>query len=405
MEKRSYESPMDWEWQTQAPTDPNSPFLKFKPSANLQKTFETPSKSSSFINSSSTTAPPFRNPSFTTPRKQFEQDILSEVSGAESSPADNADGEDTPDIAQSTKSMTHFKGSPLGKGPLFGRYGANTDLMKKVRKRQRITRSRAAIRGNRGASDDESVDGDSGLRSKSNTPKEDSSQGWLSALLTGIESRPNLPSVLSYYAQLILNFFLVFLTIYGIMMFWSTIRADVDKASEEAKAAVVAEMVLCAKEYVDNKCAPETRVRAMEAVCNNWEQCMSRDPDSVGRARISARTFAEIFNSFIEPISIKAMIFVVLILATCILVNNLAFGMFRSKHTHPPSVPQYFPPQPQQFQWGPPQTPSHSIGFDPYTTTPFPQIMASQIPNQHSPSKRDRSPTKGNRSPSKGRIF
>ncbi|RFU28581.1 hypothetical protein B7463_g7757, partial [Scytalidium lignicola] len=308
MEKRTYESPMDWEWQTHAPTDPNSPFLKYKPPQNLKKSFESPSKPHSFITSSSTSAPPFRNPSFTTPRKPFEQDTFSEVSGAESSPADNADGEDTPDNTQSVKPMTPFKGSPLGKGPLFGRYGANTDLMKKVRKRQRITRSRAALRGHRGASDDESVDGDPTSSSRSHTSKERASQGWLSSILTGIESRPNLPSVLSYYAQLILNFFLVFLAIYGILMFWLTIKADVDKASEEAAAAVLTEMVLCTKEYVDNRCAPETRVRAMEAVCNNWEQCMNRDPNSVGRARISARTFAEIFNSFIEPISIKAMI-------------------------------------------------------------------------------------------------
>lgn len=180
--------------------------------------------------------------------------------------------------------------------------------MKKIRKRQRVSRSRAALRGHRGGSDDESVDGDSRPNSRSNSAPENIRQGWLSALLSGIESRPNLPGVLSYYAQLILNFFLVFLTIYGILMFWLTIRADVDKASEEAAAAVLAEMALCAKEYVENKCAPETRVRAMESVCNNWEQCMNRDPNSVGRARISARTFAEIFNSFIEPISMKAMV-------------------------------------------------------------------------------------------------
>jgi len=35
---------------------------------------------------------------------------------------------------------------------------------------------------------------------------------------------------------------------------------------------------------------------------------MNRDPNSVGRAKISAHTFAQIFNSFIEPISYKAMV-------------------------------------------------------------------------------------------------
>jgi len=35
---------------------------------------------------------------------------------------------------------------------------------------------------------------------------------------------------------------------------------------------------------------------------------MSRDPREVARARVSAETFAEILNSFVEPISYKAMV-------------------------------------------------------------------------------------------------
>jgi hypothetical protein len=46
----------------------------------------------------------------------------------------------------------------------------------------------------------------------------------------------------------------------------------------------------------------------MEKACLAWEKCMNRDPTVVGRARVSAETFAEIVNSFIEPISYKTMV-------------------------------------------------------------------------------------------------
>lgn len=46
----------------------------------------------------------------------------------------------------------------------------------------------------------------------------------------------------------------------------------------------------------------------MEKACVAWEKCMNRDPTVVGRARVSAETFAEIINSFIEPISYKTMV-------------------------------------------------------------------------------------------------
>ena len=131
-----------------------------------------------------------------------------------------------------------------------------------------------------------------------------------------------LPHTLSLYTQFLLNIFAVLFIMYIGWSFWATIRSDVDKKSEEAAAETLAEMAVCAREYVANRCERDLRVPAMEAVCNNWEKCMNRDPGSVGRARVSAHTFAEIVNSFIEPISIKAMVSP---LPTC---SSLSFDVY-----------------------------------------------------------------------------
>jgi hypothetical protein len=229
--------------------------------------------------------------------------------------------------------MTPFKAGPSDREPLFGRYGAafkgnspssRLDHRKralgapiaKKRKRQQRGEEYSVIRRHRrdnSFSDSDSESGesrtDSRAKSKGNSSKSVAQgPGWFASFLSGIESRPNLPNILSYYAQLTLNTFLVFLIIFGVWTFWTTIRSDVDKASEDATASVIAEMNKCAKDYTDNRCGMDARLPALEAVCENWERCMNRDPNSVGRARISARTFAEIFNSFIEPISYKAMV-------------------------------------------------------------------------------------------------
>ena len=298
--------------------------------------FESTQPAKSFIGASSTPAPPFRNPSFTTPRKPFDLDLFSEASGAESSPANNADAEDTPEPPKSSRTMTAFTRENSVKQPIFGRYGTGflgsspgraeqrrgkygNALVNKVRKRQRIDRDYALTKGTRGGSDSESDSGESRPRSKDKQKKEKANaQGWFSSLLNGIESHPNLPNILSYYAQLSLNFFLAGITIYGIWSFWVTIQSDVNKASEDATSMVMAEMAKCAKDYVENGCAKSTRPPALEAVCDSWEHCMNRDPNSVGRAKISAHTFAHIFNSFIEPISYKAMVCLLLLfLSSC----------------------------------------------------------------------------------------
>lgn len=219
--------------------------------------------------------------------------------------------------------MTAFTEDSTVKQPIFGRYGAGflgsspgraeqrrgkygNALANKVRKRKRVERDYAITQGNRAGSDTE-WETESRPRSKGKHLTTEGGIGSLwSSFLHGIEAHPNLPNILSYYTQLTLNFFLAGLAIYGLWSFWVTIQADVNKASEEAIALVVADMAKCADDYVKNKCA--TPAPLLEVPCSNWEHCMNLDPTSVGRAKISAKTFALIFNSFIEPISYKAMV-------------------------------------------------------------------------------------------------
>lgn len=93
-----------------------------------------------------------------------------------------------------------------------------------------------------------------------------------------------------------------------IWAFASAVRADIDRATLAESDAVLNEMSQCTKHFVENRCAADQRVPAMETICNNWEECMNRDHRQIARARLSAHTFAEIFNGFVEPISYKAMV-------------------------------------------------------------------------------------------------
>lgn len=230
--------------------------------------------------------------------------------------------------------MTAFSSQVSSRKPLFGKYGANfkgtspgvrNDLRRmklggqpiaKKRKRQhrdgRDDETMGIIRhhrnGSASSSGSESQDSQPNSRSTIDGNQNSGKPGWFSSFLSGIESRPNLPNILSYYAQLALNTFVVGLIMFGVYTFWTTIRSDVDKASQKATAEVLSEMANCAKQYAENRCEPSMRLPALETVCNNWEACMTMDPNSVGRARISAKTFAEILDSFIQPISYKAMV-------------------------------------------------------------------------------------------------
>lgn len=143
-------------------------------------------------------------------------------------------------------------------------------------------------------------------------------KGTLTGWAEFLTAHPTLPQILSWYAQLTLNAFIISFVIFMLYNFYSTIRKDVDKKSMEAISELLAEVQVCARQYTENKCAPETRVPAMETVCTNWEKCMNRDTRALSRAKISVGMWAEIFNSFVEPISWKTMVCSMLTLHRCL---------------------------------------------------------------------------------------
>ena len=208
---------------------------------------------------------------------------------------------------------------------IFGRYGMsgrgeiqrrprNDVMARRIHKRKRKGAEQDVRIARPRQNEDSDDEGEENERpSSSEGPRKSSPRvhdmGIIPAFFSYLETHPNLPHILSYYAQFILNFFLVAVVIYMIYAFWSTIRSDVNEKSKEAAGEILVEMAMCARDYKDNKCdRPEARVPAMESICNSWEKCMQRDPTMVGRAKVSAHTFAEIINNFFQPISAKATV-------------------------------------------------------------------------------------------------
>ncbi|KAI4243818.1 MAG: hypothetical protein L6R42_010626 [Xanthoria sp. 1 TBL-2021] len=411
---RSNESPMDFQWQQgYGPSGLDSPFLKGvanKMSAPDERSmskgsfasFHSPQKPQSPSKSAFGPRPPvppftpstkmthqFRNPSFTTPQKSPELDFSS---GAEnqSSPA-NGDTEDTPEpttrgqLGKNNGAMVQLqaerKQPALG---IFGRYGMSGRGEIQRRPRNDVMARRIHKRKRRGAEQDVRIarprlnedsdwEGEDHERpSSSEGPKTTSlkvhQMGIIPAFFSYLETHPNLPHILSYYAQFLLNFFLVTVIIYMIYAFWSTIRSDVNEKSKEAAGEILVEMAMCARDYKDNKCdKPEARVPAMESICNSWEKCMQRDPTMVGRAKVSAHTFAEIINNFFQPISAKAMISLCVLFLGCLAVNNLTMYLFRHK-THP---------------WQPPPQAAADYPQPPPSTPHAQRSSFAEDPNQH----------------------
>ncbi|KAL9073682.1 MAG: hypothetical protein Q9161_002720 [Pseudevernia consocians] len=402
-EVRSHESPMDWQWQEgHGPTDTDSPFLKGAADSSQNRGgFAGQKRSASFLDSppkscvpsvgpsgSQIFPPPstpstkpsfsFRNFPFTTPQKQMETDFSS---GAEQSSPANADTDDTPEpsargvLSKGKGPTTQFEGKISGKKSsspgLFSKFSSLGRSEMGRRSHLAVTRSKGKVQKRRRRDGDSDVrsaprrtsnDADfeeqpisgAGIQQK---PKTAQQMGVIPSVLTFIDAHPGLPNTLSYYVQFLLNLFLAVCVMYVLYGIFSTISNDITERAMMESSEILAEMAVCAREFKENKCERDSRVPAMETVCNNWEKCMQRDPYKVGRSRLSAGMFAEIVNSFIEPISLKAIIVSVSVIVGCFTVNNLTFGLWRARTHHPASPPQHPP-----YMHHPPQ---QRMGFPP----------------------------------------
>lgn len=314
------------------------------------------------------------NSMFTTPRTSHQMDIDDSSAGeTPRSPDRDADSEATPEIknARSAKPRLDMDGAPAPGGAersdrssptkdkqrphaerrdsWLGNFMSkaksklnspkhSSDIVlradnagrieKSVSRRRKQEIDRAHRRKRRHSVSDSDCDGDSRPAS---SPRKGSQQGkttakephWMRVFFTFIADHPTVPQILSFYAQLAFNFFLLSLVAYLIWCFCSAVSSDVDKEAAKEIAEVIAQQARCVKDWQENRCDPETRVRQLESFCAEKERCMNQDPYKVGRARVSAHTFAGIFNSFVEPISFKAMAFTLILVFGCFAVRSL----------------------------------------------------------------------------------
>lgn len=474
---------MDWEYQNAAPMDPSSPFAQSSrqfqnknifsgpagfsaysqnglqngfartqtsPSKPLPPTPMHPPQSPSIFHSArpqrTATAPPFRNAAFTTPRKPFDVDALSELSPAESSPGatDASDFVDTPDHDQSvdmaqmtiTPASMHrqkllFPKKTSGKGEIAKTIFPARD---KVRKRKRYNADKD-ISGYRlpyiqsGEGDDLDYESDESTfqpnRPQGNQKKR-SQDGWLGRFLATLQRHPYAPSILGYW----LNFGFSLVCVSGTLWIgWAIIaglREDFAAARSSVRDEILDEMAKCRSDYIDNKCAPvERRLPAMFQLCEQWSACMNKNPDHLKKVQLGAKNIVEIINEIVDTMSYKTIALLVLLFAIFLFSGRSLYKTAHdfpdlNRHAPPPAYGQPHPSEhavPQQVYWQAiqPQTPRHNLrrlAHNDNDETPetdasppprYKSLMPPETPTgRRSPSKteRARSPTKS-RSPTK----
>lgn len=157
-------------------------------------------------------------------------------------------------------------------------------------------------------SSSEGASGKSAKRGKSGSGDQSTGRSSLAQLFEFLEAHPNIPSILSWWAQLTVNVSIFSMAVYVVWSVLRSIRAEFNHRAELESEHIFNAIHKCANDFVVNGCENPSRPPALQNVCDGWQACMDRDPHKIGHAQLSAGTMAVIINSFIEPISWKAVV-------------------------------------------------------------------------------------------------
>ncbi|CBQ71659.1 conserved hypothetical protein [Sporisorium reilianum SRZ2] len=182
------------------------------------------------------------------------------------------------------------------------------------------------------------------------------------------------PELLLGYAQLIFNASILSTFLYLLYHVVRTVQKDVAEKVRAYEMDTLSEITACASAYTANRCGTDLQAPALASACKNWERCSARDPAVVGTARVTAETFAEILNSFVDSVSWKTMFFTLICFSIVVGATN-SFLSFRIKSRSRTQDADRSSQRPQHQAANPPthaiaggssQGGSHASGIAPY---------------------------------------
>lgn len=148
---------------------------------------------------------------------------------------------------------------------------------------------------------------------------------------------PAIPFTILLYVQLVFNTVMAVAICHLLWVVVRTMRQDIADKMEMYTSDAVQEISRCLKEYFRNRCgaAGGARPPALEQTCLAWERCMNRDPEKLGRLRISAETVADIVNGFVRPLSWKALVLLPALVVGGLVFVNVGFLAYRAGYAGP----------------------------------------------------------------------
>ncbi|KAI8057494.1 Di-sulfide bridge nucleocytoplasmic transport domain-containing protein [Thamnidium elegans] len=135
---------------------------------------------------------------------------------------------------------------------------------------------------------------------------------------TSFLASPDAPIILSTYIKLVLHATGILIILF---IFYQLIRSCTQEIQDRYDSELREfedKTRTCHYNYISNDCGPDLKGTYWQTFCDEWDRCRNLQPQFIGKSKIATQVFGELMNGFVEPLTLKAMVII------CLLV----FGFF-----------------------------------------------------------------------------
>ncbi|CDH48482.1 predicted protein [Lichtheimia corymbifera JMRC:FSU:9682] len=129
------------------------------------------------------------------------------------------------------------------------------------------------------------------------------------------------PLLFSNYLQLALHVLGIATLAIVIVLVFYTAQSEIDARLAQHLEALEEEKLQCSQQYHRNKCHLYTQSSLFGELCEQWQSCMNREKGSIARSKIIMTTYGELVNALVEPLTVKTMA------AICVLLFSTLLGI------------------------------------------------------------------------------
>lgn len=115
------------------------------------------------------------------------------------------------------------------------------------------------------------------------------------------------PNVLLSYLQVVLNFSFVGCLLHSVFFVRSVIIEDLHLHFQDRALLNVRQSAGCLQEYDTNHCKHLSHIPALGPICDEWKQCMERDPRAFLKTQETLVLVAQTLNRFFDAMHYRTL--------------------------------------------------------------------------------------------------